>query len=338
MKRALITGLGGQDAYFLSHHLKMLGYEVHGTVRGSFSKEAANLEHVTTHYADLRDELSLEVVVKKTSPDEIYNLAGQVFVPTSWQYPTQTMDVNVGGLARILSIVEKVSPHTKVYQASSSEMYGNATIQSNDVQVPVNEETRMKPMSPYGVSKLAAHKLIDVYRKRGLFAVSGILFNHESELRGTEMVTRKITKHVASWAIRGDETPLRLGNTSALRDWGYAGDYVKAMHLMLQQPVPEDYVIGYGKAHSVDEFLRQSIRVAGLHWEAVEPLIVANAPEYSRKNEVHVLVADYGKALRQMNWKPVVQFETLVHLMVARDMKRIVEANEVPDRGLASRV
>lgn len=262
VKRALITGINGQDGSYLAEFLLSLGlYEVHGTVRmmhPGASNITSVLGQVRLHYADLRDVLSLEKVIRKVNPDEIYNLAGQVFVPTSWSQPAETFDVNVGGLARILAIVEKAAPEARVYQASSSEMYGNVYSDK-----PLNERDRMRPVSPYGASKLAAHKLVDVYRQKGYYVASGILFNHESPRRGEEMVTRKIARHVARWAA-GDRTDLKLGNLFAQRDWGFAGDYVKAMHLMLQQPYGDDYVIGTGIAHSVQTFLAKAIEAAGL--------------------------------------------------------------------------
>src|ERR1700688_1045025 len=250
MKRALITGISGQDGSYLAEYLLQLGYQVFGIVRrgpGTMRWLADIQDRVELLYGDLRDTESLEVAFHKSWPDEVYNLAGQVFVPTSWECPAETFDINVGGLARLLSIVEPQKPDTRVYQASSSEMYGN-------VADFCGENTRFQPNSPYGVSKMAAHRLAEIYRARGVYSVGGILFNHESPRRGPEMVTRKITRAAAGWAA-GDKTKLKLGNLEARRDWGYAGDYVKAMHAMLQQSAPKDYVIGTGESHSVAEFV-----------------------------------------------------------------------------------
>src|SRR5713226_957874 len=250
MKRALITGISGQDGSYLAEYLLELGYQVFGLVR----REPRTVrwlqgicERVEFVYGDLRDNTSLEGAFRKAWPDEVYNLAGQVFVPTSWECPAETFDINVGGLARLLQIATRQKPDTRVYQASSSEMYGN-------VDGFCNEQTPFKPTSPYGTSKMAAHGLVQAYRERGVFVVGGILFNHESPRRGPEMVTRKITMAAAEWA-KGDRSKLKLGNLQARRDWGFAGDYVKAMHAMLQQPVPKDYVIGTGESHSVAEFV-----------------------------------------------------------------------------------
>src|SRR5271165_2381668 len=252
MKKALITGISGQDGSYLAEYLLGLGYNVYGLVR----RESATMrwlrdveDRIELLYGDMRDTVSLEVAFAKATPDEVYNLAGQVFVPTSWECPAETFDINVGGLARLLQIVERQKPDTRIYQASSSEMFGNT-------QGYCNEQTSFAPTSPYGVSKMAAHRLVHIYRERGLFVVGGILFNHESPRRGPEMVTRKITRAAAGWA-RGNKNKLQLGNLQARRDWGFAGDYVNAMHAMLQQSNPVDYVVGTGKSHSVADFVRQ---------------------------------------------------------------------------------
>lgn len=323
MKKALITGVLGQDGSYLAEHLLKLGYEVHGTIRLNelYSQNADLLYgNVQFHFADLRDAVSLEKVIRKCHPDEIYNLAGQVFVPTSWQYPAETMDVNVNGLVRILTIVDKVCPSAKVYQASSSEMYGNiigAKLTSDPLSL--NENAKMLPVSPYGVSKLAAHKMVDIYRRRGLYVCSGILFNHESPRRGPEMVTRKISKHVASWMMNSKDR-LELGNTRAQRDWGFAGDYVEAMHLMLQESYPDDFVIGTGEAHSVDDFLQEALICSGLPNSYLE-LVDANMPEFSRTNELHTLIADARKATSILKWHPKHSFQDLVRMMVEHDRK-----------------
>src|SRR5271167_3434046 len=250
MKKALITGISGQDGSYLAEYLLQLGYRVYGLVRresGTMRWLAHVQDKIEVLYADMRDTASLEVAFTKASPDEVYNLAGQVFVPTSWHMPAETFDINVGGLARLLNIIERQKPDTRIYQASSSEMYGNL----NGLR---NEQTALAPTSPYGVSKTAAHRLCEVYRARGVFAVGGILFNHESPRRGPEMVTRKITLASADWA-QGKKNKLKLGNMQARRDWGFAGDYVRAMHAMLQQEKANDYVISTGESHSVYEFV-----------------------------------------------------------------------------------
>jgi len=239
MKKALITGALGQDGSYLAELLLQKGYEVHGTGRGIINNEQCHyVPGVTYHVADLRDQVSIEGAFRKIWPDEIYNLAAQVFVPTSWDVPAETFDINVGGLARILKLVDSYKRDTKVYQASSSEMYGNQN-------GALDENTPFAPVSPYGVSKTAAHQLAHVYRTKGLFVVCGILFNHESPRRGEHMVTRKITKQVAKW-VKGDKGILWLGNRGATRDWGHARDYVEAMWMMMQHHTPDDFVIGTG--------------------------------------------------------------------------------------------
>lgn len=321
--KALITGILGQDGSYLAEYLLELGYEVHGVTRSN-PELSDNLKNparkfVKFHYADLRDEVALQTVLRRVLPREIYNLGGQVFVPTSWESPAETFDVNVGGLARILKLVEKICPLARVYQASSSEMYGNVLVEG--AQAALDETHRMMPVSPYGTSKYAAHTLVDVYRQKDMFVVAGILFNHESPRRGAEMVTRKITKHVAGWAInKKDRTPLVLGNLSARRDWGFAGDYVRAMHAMLQQEKPEDFVVGMGKSHSVEEFLRGSLEAAGLSYEEYHPLVQINKGQFGRVNELRTLIADATKARNVLNWWPEVSFDQLVQKMIEADM------------------
>lgn len=328
MKKALITGIGGQDGSYLAEHLYRLGYEVHGTIRRSagYHKNVTvfHLGNCTFHYADLRDETSLETIIRRVHPGEIYNLAGQTFVPPSWTHPAETFDVNVGGLARILKLVELVDKKIRVYQASSSEMYGNVISTAAGKltgNLALNEHSAMNPVSPYGVSKLAAHKLVDAYRQKGLYVVSGILFNHESPRRGEEMVTRKITKHIAQW-VTGNKIPLKLGNVYTQRDWGFAGDYVQAMQAMLWQEQADDYVVGTGEAHSVDEFLRLAVKSAGLIYDHVSDMIHTEAREFSRENELNCLVADSEKANDVLNWRPIVSFEELVTMMVESDVER----------------
>lgn len=313
MKKALITGIAGQDGSYLAEHLLGLGYQVFGIVRSEVSA-ATNLKHIMHRinllYGDMTDNVSLLAAVKKSQPDEIYNLAGQPFVPNSWICPSETFNVNTGGLVRLLDIVERTDKRIKIYQAGSSEMFGNH-------RGPMNEETPMVPTSPYGVSKLSAHHLCRVYRERGVFAVSGILFNHESPRRGSEMVTRKITQHIASWML-GSKTPLRLGNITVRRDWGFAGDYVEAMHKMLQQEKPEDYVIGTGKTHSVDEFLRATLEHANIPYESVEHLILHDKV-FDRENEIYYLHGDARKAERELGWVPGTGLKQLVGMMLDSD-------------------
>ena len=240
-----------------------------------------------------------------------------MFVPTSWEGPAETFDINVGGLARLLSIVERRKSDARVYQASSSEMYGN-------VDDFCAENTRFQPTSPYGVSKMAAHRLAEIYRARGVYSVGGILFNHESPRRGPEMVTRKITRAAAGWAA-GDKTKLKLGNLEARRDWGFAGDYVKAMHAMLQQPAPKDYVIGTGESHSVAEFVTLVLaelrtRMNGRFADAKIEDFVELDPRLLRTGEIRDLRADATLARQELNWKQGVDFKGLVKLMVEADL------------------
>lgn len=320
MKKALITGISGQDGSYLAEYLLGLGYEVYGLVR----REAESMRwlqpishRIEMSYGDLRDATSLEVAFRKSWPDEIYNLAGQVFVPTSWEFPAETFDINVGGLVRILQIVEREKRDTRVYQASSSEMFGNTDGMRS-------EETPLHPASPYGVSKMAAHRICQIYRERNIYAVGGILFNHESPRRGPEMVTRKITRTAAAWA-KGDRTKLKLGNMQARRDWGYAGDYIKAMHLMLQQPEPKDYVIGTGQSHSVADFVTQVLAelysiVGDKRFKGPIEDFVEVDPRLVRTNEIRDLRADPALARRELGWTPEVDFRGLVRMMVESDL------------------
>lgn len=319
MKRALITGISGQDGSYLAEYLLDRDYQVYGLVRRephSMRWLAPIVDRLELLYGELQDAASLEVAFEKAWPDEVYNLAGQVFVPTSWEIPAETFDVNVNGLARLLTIVERRKRDTRVYQASSSEMFGN-------VNGLCDEKTPLAPTSPYGVSKMAAHCLAQVYRARGLFVVGGILFNHESPRRGVEMVTRKITRAAAGWAA-GDKTKLKLGNLKARRDWGFAGDYVRAMHGMLQPAVPNDYVIATGESHSVAEFVAAVIAdLRGLS-DATEAArliddYVEVDPGLLRTGEIHDLRGDATAARRDLGWAPTVDFRGLVHMMLASD-------------------
>lgn len=315
MKKALITGALGQDGTYLAEHLIGKGYNVYGLVRRHqetsswwrMFSELGELDKIQFLFGDVTDELSLRVAIQKSWPDEIYNLAGQVFVPMSWDCPAQTFDVNTSGLARILKIVEHVKPDTRVYQASSSEMIGN-------FEGSFNEDTPMWPTSPYGISKLAAHRLVGLYRDRGMYVCSGILSNHESPRRGEEMVTRKIAKAVAAWS-QGDETVLLLGLLDSRRDWGYARDYVEAMHLMLQQEKPSDYVIGTGVTHSVRDFLEEACKEAEITSEFLEAHLRID-PRFTRRQEIHSMCADTSKFRKLTGWRPKVDFKELVQTMV----------------------
>lgn len=338
MKKALITGALGQDGSYLAEYLLSIGYEVWGTVRrhDSISVDTPDnngnwVKGVHYEYADLLDMLSLTNVIVKCRPDEVYNLAGQVFVPTSWSYPAETFDVNIGGLARLMKALESVDCRARVYQASSSEMFGNVlTYLMKDGVIALNEKSEMNPVSPYGVSKYAAHKLVDVYRQKGWHISSGILFNHESPRRGPEMVTRKITRHVAQWKREywlRQFTPLKLGNINSKRDWGYAGDYVEAMWLMIQEGTPGDYVIGTGESHSISEFISAAVEATGLldiNWGM---LTETNQDAFVRPNELYNLVANYSKARGVLGWSPRHSFKQLVHMMVESDCKKLETVN-----------
>ncbi|HET7214041.1 MAG TPA: GDP-mannose 4,6-dehydratase [Terriglobia bacterium] len=324
MKKALVTGISGQDGSYLAEYLLDMGYEVWGLVR----REPATLRwlepivhRVEFVYGDLRDAESLAVAFQKAWPDELYNLAGQVFVPTSWECPAETLDINAGGLARLLQTIERQKPDTRVYQASTSEMFGN----SDGAR---NERTPLQPMSPYGVSKMAAHRLVENYRNRGLYVAAGILFNHESPRRGPEMVTRKITRAAARLAL-GDQKKLKLGNLQSRRDWGFAGDYVKAMHAMLQNGSAKDYVIGTGTSHSVEDFLRQVLvelqRITGARMPSVEEWVEIDS-HLLRTGEIYDLRADATLAREELAWRPKVDFPELVRMMVEADIASAQEA------------
>jgi GDPmannose 4,6-dehydratase len=321
MKKALITGISGQDGSYLAEYLLSLGYEVWGLVR----REPASLHwlepilhRVVLVYGDLRDAESLGVAFQKAWPDEVYNLAGQVFVPTSWEFPAETLDINAGGLARLLQIIHRTKGDTRIYQASTSEMVGNF----NGV---CDEQIQLRPTSPYGASKLAAHRLAEIYRARNVYAVGGILFNHESPRRGPEMVTRKITRAAASWVL-GSRTRLRLGNLEARRDWGFAGDYVKAMHAMLQLAAPKDYIIGTGVSHSVRDFLDEvlasldDLGVGAAAPPSVDAWVEVDR-EFFRPGEINDLRGDASLARKELGWAPSVDFRQLVRMMVAADLE-----------------
>src|SRR5213078_2171479 len=308
-KRALITGITGQDGSYLAELLLEKGYDVVGTVRRSSAPNLWRIEHllgrVTLKPADLLDQLSLLRVIDDVRPEEIYNLAAMSFVPASWDQPMLTGEYNSQGVTRLLDAVRQVDTSIKIYQASSSEMFGKVQ------QVPQTEKTPFYPRSPYGVSKVFAHYITINYRESyNLFAVSGMLFNHESPRRGLEFVTRKVTDGVARIKAGVSDT-LSLGNLDAHRDWGFAGDYVKAMWTMLQQDEADDYVISTGESHSVEEFVRIAFARAGLDWKRH----VVIDPQFYRPAEVDLLLGDPTKAREQLGWRREVGFEQLVTMM-----------------------
>jgi len=315
-KSALITGITGQDGSYLAEFLLGKGYRVCGIVRRSSTENFQRIEHlrdqIQLYQADLLDQTSLARALEQVQPDEVYNLAAQSFVPTSWQQPVLTAEFTAVGVTRLLDALRQVCPGARFYQASSSEMFGKVR------ETPQREATPFHPRSPYGVAKVYGHYLTVNYRESyNLFACSGILFNHESPRRGLEFVTRKITYGVARIKV-GLDNELRLGNLEAKRDWGFAGDYVRAMWLMLQQDVADDYVIGTGETHSVEEFVRIAFGHAGLDWKKY----VVVDPQFYRPAEVDLLLADPAKAQKQLGWQPEVGFEQLVTMMVDEDIAR----------------
>lgn len=315
-KRALITGVTGQDGSYLADLLLEKGYEVHGMVRRSSTETFERIQHlidrIHLHQGDLLDQLSLIDLLKTVQPHELYNLAAQSFVPSSWNQPVLTGEFTALGVTRVLEAVRLVDPAIRVYQASSSEMFGKAC------ECPQNENTPFYPRSPYGVAKVYAHWITVNYRESySLFAVNGILFNHESPRRGKEFVSRKITDGVAR-IKRGLARELRLGNLEARRDWGFAGDYVRAMWLMMQEEQPEDFVIASGTTHSVRELCEIAFRHVGLTWRDY----VRTDPRLVRPAEVDALQGDATKARTVLGWEPTVDFETLVRMMVEADLAR----------------
>ena len=316
-RRALITGVTGQDGSYLAELLLDKGYEVVGVVRRTSHDSYERIGHLLGRLqivpADLLDQHSLTAVIRDARPHEVYNLAAQSFVPTSWSQPVLTGEFTALGVTRLLEAVRLAHPEARVYQASSSEMFGKV------VETPQRESTPFYPRSPYGVAKVYGHWITVNYRESyGLYAVSGILFNHESPRRGLEFVTRKVSHAVASIA-NGKATELRLGNLDASRDWGYAGDYVEAMWRMLQPAKPDDFVIGTGETHTVRELCEIAFSHAGLDWAKhvrVDPGLV-------RPAEVDMLRADPSKARRELGWRPTVSFLALVQMMVDADMKRL---------------
>jgi GDPmannose 4,6-dehydratase len=316
-KVALITGVTGQDGSYLAELLLEKGYRVYGMVRRSSVEKFERIQHligkIELIQGDLLDPFSLISVLKETKPDEVYNLAAQSFVPTSWAQPVLTSEFTAVGVTKLLEAIRLVDRSIKFYQASSSEMYGKVR------ETPQSELTPFYPRSPYGVAKVYGHYITVNYRESyGLFAVSGILFNHESPRRGLEFVTRKVTTGVAKIKL-GLANDLPLGNLDAKRDWGFAGDYVRAMWLMLQQPNPDDYVIATGKEKSVRELVEVAFAHAGLDWEKYVKIDRA----LLRPAEVDLLVGDASKAKRELGWEPSVSFEQMIQMMVDADIERL---------------
>jgi GDPmannose 4,6-dehydratase len=319
--KALITGVTGQDGSYLAELLLQRGYEVVGVVRRTSHHSYERIEHLLDRIevvaADLLDQHSLTVVLQDTRPDEVYNLAAQSYVPTSWTQPVLTGEFTALGVTRILEAIRLVHPSARFYQASSSEMFGRVT------ETPQRETTPFYPRSPYGVAKVYGHWITVNYRESyKLYAVSGILFNHESPRRGIEFVTRKVTDGVARIKL-GISKQLKLGNLDARRDWGFAGDYVDAMWRMLQQPTPQDYVIGTGRTHSVRELVETAFSHVGLDWQKY----VATDPRFIRPAEVDLLQADASKARRELGWSPTIGFKDLVGMMVDADLQRLRAGN-----------
>lgn len=317
MPKALITGITGQDGSYLAEFLLEQGYEIVGMVRRSSTINFHRIAHIQDRIklaqGDLLDQVSMIHVLEEHRPDEVYNLAAQSFVQTSWSQPVFTGEATALGVTRMLDAIRIVDPSIRFYQASSSEMFGKV------VTVPQNENTPFYPRSPYGVAKVYGHWITVNYRESyDLHAVSGILFNHESPRRGLEFVTRKISHGVAKIKM-GLDDELRLGNLDARRDWGYAGDYVRAMWLIVQNDVPQDYVIATGETHSVEEFLDLAFGHVDLDWRDY----VVQDPRYMRPAEVDLLVGDASKAGKDLGWEPKVTFKELVQLMVDADLKLI---------------
>jgi GDPmannose 4,6-dehydratase len=318
MKKAFITGITGQDGSYLAELLLEKGYKVYGLTRRTSTQNFARIRHIVHHpnleliSGDLIDQHSLTFALKDIKPDEIYNLAAQSFVKASWEQPVLTGEFTAIGVTRVLEAVRLACPKAKFYQASSSEMFGKVR------QVPQNEETPFYPRSPYGVAKVYGHWITVNYRESyDMFAVSGILFNHESPRRGLEFVTRKISNAVARIKL-GKQDFVELGNLDAKRDWGYAKDYVEAMHLMLQQKNPDDYVISTGETHSVREFLELACKSAGLgDWQKYHK----HNKKYDRPAEVDLLIGDPSKAKKVLKWEPKTKFEELVDIMVKADLE-----------------
>lgn len=336
-KTALITGVTGQDgAYLAKHLLELGGYKVVGLIRRTSSRDTSRLEElgvkpswITLETFDLAEPFNTQQVIRRHDPDEIYNLAAQSYVHASWDIPLYTMEINSMAVFRFLETVRQTKPCTRFYQAATSEMFGKVQ------EIPQKETTPFYPRSPYGVAKLASFWYTKNYRESyGMFACSGILFNHESPLRGPEFVTRKITMGLANIIVNGGP-PVRLGNVNAIRDWGHASDYVKAMHLMLQQEIPEDYVISSGTSHSVKDFCRLAAAIAGcdLVWQgagldekginrATGRVLFEIDPDLLRPAEVDILIGDSSKAANELGWKQDHTFSSLVEDMMLTDLRK----------------
>jgi len=323
-KRALITGITGQDGSYLAEFLLSEGYEVFGLVRRSSTINYERIAHIQDDIhlisGDILDQTSLQKALTIARPEEVYNLAAQSFVQTSWQQAVFTGDVTAIGVTRLLDAIMTVNRDIRFYQASSSEMFGKV------VESPQKETTPFYPRSPYGVAKVYGHWITVNYRESyNLHATSGILFNHESPRRGLEFVTRKVTYHAAKIKL-GLANKLPLGNLDAKRDWGFAGDYVRAMWLMLQQDTPDDYVVSTGKTHTVQNLVECAFGCVGSNWQDY----VYQDPNFMRPAEVDLLIGDSSKAKDQLGWEPQVQFEQLIEMMVEADLKLLQDAHNLP--------
>ena len=316
MVKALITGITGQDGSYLAEFLLKKGYEVYGMYRRSSVETFGRIDHIKDKInlvcADLTDQSSLNETIRTINPDEVYNLAAQSFVPVSWTQPLLTSDITALGVTRLLEAIRHINPKIKFYQASSSEMFGKVQ------ETPQTEKTPFYPRSPYGVSKVYSFWITKNYRESyDMFCCNGILFNHESPRRGKQFVTRKITDSVVKIKL-GLQKDLGLGNLDSKRDWGYAGDYVEAMWLMMQQDKPDDFVIATGETHSVREFCEIAFKRVGLNYEDY----VKKDPKFFRPAEVDLLVGDYSKAKKELKWEPKIKFKELIEMMVDADLKK----------------
>jgi len=316
-RKALVTGITGQDGSYLAEFLLQKGYEVHGMVRRASTENFERIGRlhgrITIHQADLLDQLSIVTIIQNVRPDEVYNFAAQSFVPISWSQPLLTGEFTALGVTRVLEAIRLVDPTIRFYQASSSEMFGNVQHE------PQNEQTPFWPRSPYGVAKVYGHWITVNYRESyNMFACSGILFNHESPLRGKEFVSRKVSDAVARIAL-GVQDKLALGNLDSMRDWGFAGDYIEAVWRMLQQERPDDYVVATGVKHSVRELVELAFQHVGLDWHDY----VIHDPQFFRPAEINTLRGDASKAHRVLGWEPKVSFAELIRMMVDADMERV---------------
>ena len=323
MKTALITGITGQDGTYLAEYLIGLGYSVYGLIRGQNNPKAEAVQRLIPDLelieGDLLDQSSLIAAVESTQPDEVYNLGAISFVPLSWRQPVLTSEITGLGVTRLLEAIRMVNRDIRFYQASSSEMFGKVR------EMPQSEATPFHPRSPYGVAKAYGHYTTVNYRESyDMFACSGILFNHESPRRGLEFVTRKTTNAAARIKL-GKQDSLLMGDLSPKRDWGYAGDYVRAMHLMLQQDEPDDYVVGTGETHSIQEMCAVAFDHVGLDWQE----FVGKDPRFLRPAEVNLLIADNSKAQEKLGWMPTVDFPGLIKMMVDSDLKQESAVREV---------